>query len=57
MSNKKREHDEGSDAEDDWIGPLPSEAAPQKKQRGKFNLAHWFTIDKYSLRFIKFYVI
>jgi len=32
MSNK-REH-EGSDAEDDWVGPLPSEAVQQKKQRG-----------------------
>jgi len=31
--SSKREH-EGSDTEDDWIGPLPSEAAPQKKQRG-----------------------
>lgn len=29
----KREYD-GNDEEDDWIGPLPSEAAPQKKQRG-----------------------
>lgn len=36
MSSKKREHEE-SDAEDDWIGPLPSEAEPQKKKRGKFN--------------------
>jgi len=31
--SEKREH-ESSDTEDDWIGPLPSEAAPQKKQRG-----------------------
>lgn len=31
--SEKREH-EGSDEEDGWIGPLPSEAAPQKKQRG-----------------------
>lgn len=29
----KREHEE-SDTEDGWIGPLLSEAAPQKKQRG-----------------------
>lgn len=31
--NSKREHEE-NDAEADWIGPLPTEAAPQKKQRG-----------------------
>lgn len=35
MSGNKREY-EGSDTEDGWIGPLPSEAAPQKKQRGCF---------------------
>lgn len=39
MSSTKREHEE-SDTEDNWIGPLPSEAAPQKKQRGNFNFSH-----------------
>lgn len=29
----KRQHEE-CETEDDWIGPLLSEAAPQKKQRG-----------------------
>lgn len=33
MSCNKREHNE-SDNEEDWIGPLPSEAVPQKKQKG-----------------------
>ena len=33
MSNNKREHSD-SDNEEDWVGPLPSEAAPQKKQKG-----------------------
>lgn len=37
----KREHEE-SDTED-WIGPLPSEAAPQKKQRG-YNRSNFFII-------------
>lgn len=49
MASSKREH-EGSDAEDDWIGPLPSEAASQKKQRGKFNFPHQFSISKCSLK-------
>lgn len=33
MSNSKREHS-GSDNEEDWVGPLPSEAVPRKKQKG-----------------------
>lgn len=31
--NNKRKKDE-SDSEDDWVGPMPSEAAPVKKQKG-----------------------
>nr|XP_034189826.1 peptidylprolyl isomerase domain and WD repeat-containing protein 1 isoform X2 [Osmia lignaria] len=31
MSNIKREHE--SDNDEDWVGPLPSEAAPQKKHK------------------------
>ena len=31
MSDNKREH---SDSEEEWIGPLPSEATPPKKKRG-----------------------
>lgn len=33
MSNNKREHS-GSDNEEDWVGPLPSEAVSRKKQKG-----------------------
>lgn len=33
MSGNKRVNPE-SDGEEDWVGPLPSEAAPQKKQKG-----------------------
>ena len=33
----KRSHsvdqDEGEDSDDGWIGPMPSEAAPQKKKK------------------------
>lgn len=32
MSCNKREHNESDN--EDWIGPLPSEAVPQKKQKG-----------------------
>ncbi|XP_054013712.1 peptidylprolyl isomerase domain and WD repeat-containing protein 1 [Hylaeus anthracinus] len=32
MSDTKREHNE-SDNDEEWVGPLPSEAAPQKKQK------------------------
>ena len=31
MSDGKRQH---SDTEDEWVGPLPSEAVPIKKKRG-----------------------
>ena len=31
--NQKRKADDDSDNEDGWIGPLPTEAAPQKKQK------------------------
>lgn len=37
MSSEKREH---SDSEEEWIGPLPSEAAPLKKKRGLFNITY-----------------
>lgn len=39
MSGTKRER-EGSDSDSEWVGPLPSEAAPVKKQKGSvvFNL-------------------
>lgn len=35
MSSIKREHE--SDNDEDWVGPLPSEAAPQKKHKGSFS--------------------
>jgi len=44
----KREHEE-SDTEDGWIGPLPTEAAPQKKQRG-YNEDNFYNshLNKYN---------
>ena len=30
---QKRPHSEAEESDDEWVGPMPSEAAPQKKKR------------------------
>lgn len=42
-SSRKREHDSdksenNSDEEDGWIGPLPTEAVPVKKKKGRISV-------------------
>lgn len=36
MSEKRKAEDNETENDDEWIGPLPSDAAPPKKQRGWF---------------------
>lgn len=37
MSESNKRDLEVEDDDSDWVGPLPSEAAPKKKQKGSSN--------------------
>lgn len=47
-SASKRSHetddkpDESGESSDEWVGPLPTEAAPAKKRKGKFFFSIFF---------------
>ena len=53
MSDKKRKHDEeGEKSDEEWIGPLPSEAVKTKKQKGELSK---ISISKtYVIKFSQF---
>lgn len=50
---EKRQHEnvESNEKEDDeWIGPMPTEAIPTKKRKGLFNQSLFYSISRVNIQ-------